>query len=67
MAGNGTRGAMMLVVLVAAAVLSGCISRPGTYPDPNGPRNGAGLLVDQQSGLPIPGSADTGGGGGGGM
>jgi hypothetical protein len=46
----------------ALTVLSGCgiVSRPGTYVDPSGPRNGDGLLVDPQSGVPLPGQSDSG-------
>lgn len=35
-------------------------SPPGTYPDPNGPRNGEGLLVDPVTGISLPGQADPG-------
>jgi hypothetical protein len=41
-------------------LLSGCVSAPGTYPDPNGPRNGEGLLVDPQTGVALPGQSDQG-------
>jgi hypothetical protein len=40
-------------------LLSGC-SAPGTYPDPNGPRNGDGLLVDPRTGITLPGQSDGG-------
>ena len=53
-------------MLGATAFLAGCASPPGSYPDPNGPRNAAGFLVDPHSGLSLPGTGDSGGGGGGG-
>jgi len=40
-------------------LLAGC-SATGTYPDPWGPRNGEGLLVDPQTGIPLGGQADPG-------
>jgi len=47
---------------VAGVVLAGCVSAPGTYPDPNGPRGGTGFLVDPNTGLTLPGQPDAGGG-----
>ena len=43
-------------------LLAGCsiISAPGTYPDPNGPRNAKGHLVDPQTGILLPGQRDDG-------
>jgi hypothetical protein len=60
------RYATPLLVLGVIAVLAGCAVPRGSYPDPSGPRNAAGFLVDPQSGLPLPGTGDSGGGGGGG-
>ena len=37
-------------------------SPPGTYPDPNGPRNGDGFLVDPKTGVTLPGQPEGGGG-----
>jgi hypothetical protein len=47
--------------LGAALLLTGCVSAPGTYPSSYGPRNGAGFLVDPQTGLELPGQPDIGG------
>jgi hypothetical protein len=54
------RGAI-LAMLGTMALLAGCVSAPGTYPDPNGPRNGMGLLVDPQTGVVLPGQSQGGG------
>jgi hypothetical protein len=63
---NATPAAKTLIALGVTALLVSCVSPPGSYPDPNGPRNGAGFLVDPQSGVTLPGTGDSGGGGGGG-
>ena len=53
------RKATMLLVLGATALLlSGCISPPGTYPDPTGPRDPKGRLVDPRTGIPLPGQGE---------
>jgi hypothetical protein len=56
------RGALLAMLGAIALVLAGCISAPGTYPDPNGPRNGMGLLVDPLTGVVLPGQSQGGGG-----
>ena len=61
------RYATPLLMLGVMALLVGCVAPRGSYPDPNGPRNTAGFLVDPKSGIPLPGTGDSGGGGGGGM
>jgi hypothetical protein len=48
-----------------ASLLASC-AVPGSYPDPTGPRDGAGMLVDPRTGIELPGTAGGGGGGGGG-
>jgi hypothetical protein len=48
-------------ILAASAcllLLAGCVSAPGTYPDPNGPRNGDGQLVDPRTGISLPGQPE---------
>jgi hypothetical protein len=63
MTGRAQRSGTMVIVLGAAALLlGGCniISKPGTYPDPNGPRNAKGALVDPKTGLLLPGLCDDG-------
>jgi hypothetical protein len=61
MAGKSTfHGAAALALCATALLLAGCVSAPGTYPDPNGPRNGDGLLVDPQTGVVLPGQPDVG-------
>jgi hypothetical protein len=50
----------LLALGAIALLLTGCVSPPGTYPDPNGPRNGDGLLVDPQTGLVLPGQSEVG-------
>jgi hypothetical protein len=57
------RSGVIAVLLVATALLlGGCgiISKPGTYPDPNGPRNAKGALVDPKTGILLPGLCDDG-------
>jgi hypothetical protein len=57
------RSGVIVVLLVATALLlGGCgiISKPGTYPDPNGPRNAKGALVDPKTGILLPGLCDDG-------
>ncbi len=51
------RSAITALMLGAATfLLAGCIiSAPGTYPDPNGPRDGKDQLVDPKTGIPLPG------------
>jgi len=57
-----SRFACMAGLCTALTVLSGCgiVSRPGTYVDRSGPRDGDGLLVDPQTGVPLPGQSDSG-------
>ena len=45
-------------------LLAGCsiVSQPGTYPDPNGPRDGMGALIDPRTGVVLPGQPQGGGG-----
>jgi hypothetical protein len=50
----------VLALGMAAFVLGGCVSPPGTYPDQNGPRNGDGVLVDPHTGVTLPGQYDGG-------
>jgi hypothetical protein len=52
--------AILLALGATALLLAGCVSAPGTYPDPNGPRDGDGLLVDPQTGIVLPGQSDVG-------
>jgi hypothetical protein len=52
--------AAQLALASSVLFLAGCVSPPGTYPDPNGPRDGDGLLVDPQTGIVLPGQSDTG-------
>jgi hypothetical protein len=52
--------AILLALGAAALLLAGCVSRPGTYPDPYGPRDGNGLLVDPQTGVVLPGQSQVG-------
>jgi hypothetical protein len=58
MARPPTVRAMTVSIVVATLLLAGCISQPGTYPDPNGPRNGAGFLIDPNTGVELPGQPD---------
>jgi|SRR5580658_1877130 hypothetical protein len=51
---------VLLALGATALLLAGCVSAPGTYPDPNGPRDGDGLLVDPQTGIVLPGQSDVG-------
>ena len=62
MTGWGRRKSGMLITLAAALLLGGCgiVSKPGTYPDPNGPRNAKGALVDPKTGILLPGFWDAG-------
>jgi hypothetical protein len=54
-------GTTLLIFLAAALLLAGCIvSAPGTYPDPNGPRDSKGRLVDPKTGIPLPGQGEDG-------
>jgi hypothetical protein len=46
---------------LSAILLAGCVSPPGTYPDPSGPRNGDGFLVDPRTGVTLPGQPEAGG------
>jgi hypothetical protein len=58
------RGPVAAMLGASVVLLAGCgiVSRPGTYPDPNGPRNGMGLLVDPLTGVVLPGQPEGGGG-----
>jgi|SRR5580658_1642922 hypothetical protein len=61
MTASAMRRRMMVLVLGASVLLlGGCVSPPGTYPDPNGPRDAKGHLVDPQTGLLLPGENDGG-------
>ena len=44
---------------LSALLLAACA--PGPPPDPNGPRNGKGQLVDPQTGISLPGQPELGG------
>jgi len=57
--GSNMRWSAPLVLGVAVLLLVGC-SPPGTYPDPNGARNGDGFLVNPRTGTELPGQADPG-------
>jgi hypothetical protein len=54
------RRTLVLVLGASVLLLSGCVSAPGTYPDPNGPRDAKGRLVDPQTGLLLPGQGEDG-------
>jgi hypothetical protein len=54
------RRTMVLMLGASVLLLGGCVSAPGTYPDPNGPRDAKGHLVDPQTGLLLPGENDGG-------
>jgi hypothetical protein len=59
MTGRALRRATMMIMLGATAFLvAGCISEPGTYPDPTGPRDPKGRLVDPRTGIPLPGQGE---------
>jgi hypothetical protein len=49
---------MMFMLGATALLLAGCISPPGTYPDPTGPRDPKGRLVDPRTGIPLPGQGE---------
>jgi hypothetical protein len=51
---------MALMLGAVALLLAGCgiVSAPGTYPDPNGPRDPKGRLVDPKTGIPLPGQGE---------
>jgi hypothetical protein len=51
---------ILLALGATALLLAGCVSQPGTYPDPYGPRDGNGLLVDPQTGVVLPGQSQVG-------
>jgi hypothetical protein len=51
---------LSLVFCAGALLVSGCVSPTGTYPNPNGPRNGNGVLVDPQTGIVLPGESEGG-------
>lgn len=59
-----SRGPITAMLGASVVLLAGCgiVSPPGTYPDPNGPRNGMGLLVDPRTGVVLPGQPEGGGG-----
>jgi hypothetical protein len=57
--GSLSRAAIMLFVCLTGLLLVGC-NALGSYPDPNGPRDGDGLLVDPQTGISLPGQFDGG-------
>jgi hypothetical protein len=58
------QSAILAMLGAGVLLLAGCgiVSEPGTYPDPNGPRDGMGLLVDPRTGVVLPGQAQGGGG-----
>ena len=59
MTSRASRSSTIAVMLGALALLlAGCISAPGTYPDPNGPRDPKGRLVDPKTGIPLPGQGE---------
>jgi hypothetical protein len=61
MTGSAMRhGTMAFVFGATVLFLSGCVSTPGTYPDPNGPRDAKGHRVDPQTGILLPGQGDDG-------
>jgi hypothetical protein len=63
MAKRAGRVAQIAFLLGAGVLLlGGCgiVSKPGTYPDPNGPRNAKGALVDPKTGILLPGLCDDG-------
>jgi hypothetical protein len=62
MAGDAKRKTIVALLLGATALLlTGCIiSAPGTYPDPKGPRDAKGFLVDPQTGIELPGTGCDG-------
>jgi hypothetical protein len=61
MSGAGKRNRIIVFMLGATAfLLGGCISAPGTYPDPKGPRDAKGHLVDPRTGILLPGQGDDG-------
>jgi hypothetical protein len=53
------RPGAVLVLGLTALLVAGC-SAPGTYPAENGPRNGAGFLVDPRTGMELPGQGNPG-------
>ncbi len=54
------RHSLVAAVFVSIPLLAACGNPPLTYDDPNGPRNGDGLLVDPRTGISLPGQADPG-------
>ncbi len=56
---TNSRSMFRLALGISVLLFAGC-SATGTYPDPQGPRNGDGLLVDPQTGIPLGGQADPG-------
>jgi hypothetical protein len=53
-------GIMVLMLGASVILLAGCVSAPGTYPDPSGPRDAKGHLVDPRTGILLPGQGDDG-------
>jgi hypothetical protein len=53
-------GIIVLMVGASVLLLAGCISAPGTYPDPNGARDAKDHLVDPRTGILLPGQGDDG-------
>jgi len=51
-------GIACLVFLLLGACSE--VSRVGTYPDPNGPRNGDDQFVNSLTGIPLPGQPEAG-------
>jgi hypothetical protein len=60
--GRARLRAIAVLLGATALLLAGCgiVSKPGTYPDPNGPRNAKGALVDPKTGILLPGICDDG-------
>ena len=54
------RATAIFIFAASVLLLAGCISAPGTYPDPNGPRDAKGHLVDPRTGILLPGQGDDG-------
>ncbi len=50
------RSPHVLALGATALLLAGCYAGPGY--DSHGPRNGAGMLVDPKTGVPLPGQGD---------
>ena len=58
--GSAFQMSLLVVLGVSASLLTACA--PGLPPDPNGPRNGNGQLVDPRTGISLPGQPEPSGG-----